>query len=46
MCISLKNEELIKIQAKTDEFKYEFLRRYIPLWNKIILDLFPQCLPR
>ncbi len=36
MCISLKNEDLIKIQAKTDEFKYEFLRRYIPMWNKII----------
>jgi len=36
MCISLNNEDLIKIQAKTDEFKYEFLRRYIPLWNKII----------
>lgn len=36
MCISLNSEDLIKIQAKTDEFKYEFLRRYIPLWNKII----------
>ncbi len=36
MCISLKSEVLIKIQKKTDEFKYEFLRRYIPMWNKII----------
>lgn len=36
MCISLNSEDLIKIQTKTDEFKYEFLRRYIPLWNKII----------
>lgn len=36
MCISLNSEDLIKIQSKTDEFKYEFLRRYIPLWNKIL----------
>ena len=35
MCISL-DDELIKIQQKTDEFKYEFLRMYIPLWNSII----------
>jgi len=35
MCLSL-NDDLIKIQHKTDEFKYEFLRKYIPLWNSII----------
>lgn len=35
MCLSL-NDNLIKIQHKTDEFKYEFLRKYIPMWNSII----------
>ncbi|TKJ18906.1 MAG: hypothetical protein CEE43_16945 [Promethearchaeota archaeon Loki_b32] len=35
MCLSL-SDDLIKIQHKTDEFKYEFLRKYIPLWNSII----------
>jgi len=35
MCLSL-NDDLIKIQDKTDEFKYEFLRKYIPMWNSII----------
>lgn len=35
MCLSL-DDDLIKIQYKTDEFKYEFLRKYIPIWNSII----------
>ena len=36
MCLNLENEELIHIENKTKEFKYEFLSSYIPMWNKII----------
>ncbi len=35
MCLSLDND-LIQIQEKTQEFKYEFLSSYIPMWNSII----------
>ncbi|MHA1252713.1 MAG: three-Cys-motif partner protein TcmP [Candidatus Helarchaeota archaeon] len=34
MCESPSN--LIEIKDKTDEFKYNFLKNYIPLWNSII----------
>ena len=36
MCYVINDEKLIGIEDKTKEFKYEFLKSYIPLWNKII----------
>ena len=36
MCYVLEDEDLIRIEGKTKEFKYEFLSAYIPLYNKII----------
>ncbi|MFX1338815.1 MAG: three-Cys-motif partner protein TcmP [Promethearchaeota archaeon] len=35
-CYVLKDEKLIHIEEKTQQFKYEFLSSYIPMWNKII----------
>jgi three-Cys-motif partner protein len=35
MCYRLKDENLIHIEGKTKEYKYQFLKSYIPLWNEI-----------